>query len=263
MTHLQLPEPEDVTLPRSPLTLVVCQVRHESILAVADPRRGLSVQAALGGKYPQIEQRRGFTAALTVVGGGAPQVSHDKSETGWQMKSDEGSWTVTLMPDFFSLETSSYEGWSDFRARLAELVAAVVEAYEPALEARVGLRYVDEITDPVVKSPTGWAGWIRDELLGPLAHRGFAAAVRVAQQHVEFDAGGGYRVVLRHGTARIEGEQQWAYVLDHDCFRQTARALTTDGVVGATEDLHRISLQVFQAVITNDLYDYLAGRSEK
>ncbi|MDP9387701.1 MAG: TIGR04255 family protein [Actinomycetota bacterium] len=259
MKPLALPTPEDVTLSRSPLTLVVCQVRHAPAPAVADPRKGLGVQEALGGRYPRIEQRRGFTAQVAVVGGGAPQLSHDASEAGWQMKSDDGSWTVTLMPDFFSLETSSYVNWSDFRTRLVDLVAAAIAAYDPAMEVRIGLRYVDEITDPKVTSPTDWAGWIRDELLGPLSHPDLGAAVRVVQQHVEFDAGDAYRVVLRHGTGRIEGEEQWAYLLDHDCFRQAGRELTSEGVMAAADDLHRIALQVFQNAITPDLYAYLRG----
>ena len=78
------------------------------------------------------------------------------------------------------------------------------------------------------------------------------------QQHIEFDAGNGYRVVLRHGTSRIPGEDQWVYLLDHDCFRQAGRALTNDGVMSAADDLHRIALQVFQAAITEKLYSYLA-----
>ncbi len=258
MKPLALPEPEDVRLARSPLTLVVCQVRHAPAPAVADPRRGLGVQEALGGRYRMIEPRRGYTASLVAAGGAAPQVTHDTSD-GWQMKSEEEAWTVTLMPDFFSLETSEYVDWTDFRARLCDLVNAVTKEYDPALEARLGLRYVDEITDPKVTSPTGWVGWIRDELLGPLVHPDLGRAVRLTQQHVEFDAGDPYRVMLRHGTARIEGEEQWAYVLDHDCFRQAGRELTSAGVMDAADDLHQIALQVFQNAVTDKLYTYLKG----
>ncbi|MDP9402541.1 MAG: TIGR04255 family protein [Actinomycetota bacterium] len=261
MAPLQLPDPRDVVLPRSPLSLVVCQVRHDRVLAVADPRRGLAVQESLGGRYPEIEERQVITASLAVVGGGAPQVTQDKSGSGWQMKSEDGTWTVTLQPEFFSLETSAYEGWQDFRQRLEALVRGVIAAYEPALEARIGLRYVDEITDPRVTSPRGWRGWIRDELLGPVVHPLFGDAIRGVQQHVEFDAEGGYRVVLRHGTSPIAGEDQWVYLLDHDCFRQAGRALTADTVMTTADHLHRAALQVFQAAITDKLYSYLAAEN--
>lgn len=259
MPLLALPDPKDVPLLRSPLSLVVCQVRHDRVLAVTDPKHGLAVQSTLGGRYPQIDERPALMPGL-LVGAGFPQLSPPApAGGGWQMQSDDGAWTVTLQADSFSLETSAYVSWIDFRDRLDALVAAVISTYEPSLESRVGLRYVDEIVHPGVTSPTDWKGWIREELLGPLAHPEFGVGVRSVQQQIEFDAEGGYRVVLRHGTSRAPGDPKWVYLLDHDCYRQAGRQLTHDGVLGAADDLHRLALQVFQASITEDLYKYLEG----
>lgn len=259
MTPLRLPEPRDVLLPRSPLTLVVCQVRHDRILAVADPRTALGIQKRLGGRYTQMDEWRSMAATVTLAGGGPPQVTHDQGPSGWQMKSDDGAWTVTLQPESFSLETSSYVDWADFRERLQTLTDALAEAYNPTLEVRVGLRYVDEIDDPVVTSPVGWRGHIRDELLGPLAHPEFGPSVRALMQQVDFDAGDGYRVTLRHGTNPTPGNANLTYVLDHDCYRQAARAFAASDVMSCLDDLHRVALQVFQSAITPELFRYLEG----
>jgi uncharacterized protein (TIGR04255 family) len=248
---------------RSPLSLVVCQVRHDRVLAVADPRRALEVQARLEGRYPQIDERR--TLAFSVAGQmGGPQLAPVTQEgsSGWQFKSVDGAWTVTLDAEFFSLETSAYSSWGDFRARLASLSEAVLAVMEPALEIRLGLRYVDEIVHPEVSSPTGWRGWIRDELLGPLAYEPFGHAVQAVQQQIELDAGSGYRVTLRHGTTPIAREPGWVYLMDHDCFRQVGTPLSSEAVLLATDDLHRVALQVFQQSVTEELYRYLVGSDE-
>lgn len=264
LTPLRLPEPDDAPMRRSPLSLVVCQIRHDRVLAVADSRRALEVQNRLEGRYPQIDERRSLAFALAgQMGGTPPAPMAQEGPSGWQFKSDDGAWTVTLDAEFFSLETSAYTSWIDFRARLESLSNAVLGVLEPALELRLGLRYVDEIVHPEVSSPTGWKGWVRGELLGPLAYEPFGHAIRAAQQQLEFDAGNGFRVTFRHGTAPITRDPGWVYVMDHDCFRQIGAPLSTGAILGATDDLHRIALQVFQNAITERLYRYLVGGDEE
>lgn len=194
-------------------------------------------------------------------GSGSPQINEERVG-GWKLSSVDGDWTVTLLPEAFSIETSAYAGWPDFRKRLADLVSAVASTFGPALEQRLGLRYVDEIRHPEVTGVSGWKGWIRDELLGPLADSAFAPAIRVAQQIIEFDAGGGYRVTLRHGTSQAQGDDEWIYLLDHDCFRQAGRSFDEAGILTSADDLHRVALQVFQSAVTDRLYAYLEPEGE-
>lgn len=259
-TPLQLPEPRDVPLRRSPLTLVVCQVRHDPVLGVADARSGIDVQARLEGLYPEIAPHHAMSMEVTIAGGGS-QVSQDRA-SGWQMRSEDAAWTLTILPDAFSIETSAYLGWPDFLGRLSTLVSAVAAVYGPALEQRVGLRFIDEIDDPQITSPQQWKGWIRDELLGPLAHSGFGPAVRGTQQILELDAGSGYRVTLRHGTSPVASGHRWIYLLDQDCFRQAGRSFSEDGVLTAATELHRVALQVFQSAITDALYAHLDPKED-
>lgn len=251
MSPLSLAEPRDVPLGRSPLTLVVCQVRHERIVGMAEVGRALEVQSLLGSKYPKMEER----SSLTISGPGGPQISQEAG--GWQMKSDDGSWAVTLDPHFYSLETSAYASWSDFRSRLAQLVSAVATVHGPKLEERLGLRMVDEINHPGVATPSGWRDLIRSELLGPLSDTDFGKSISAIQQLVEIDAGNGYQVLFRHGTAPSARGDGWLYLLDHDCYRQAGQVLTEEGTLSAADDLHKIALQIFEAAITEELYQYL------
>lgn len=260
MPGLELPAPDTRRLERSPLELVVCQIRHERNAAVADAKRAFSVRDGLGDRYPSDEEATGL--ALNITGGPAGVATSTDQQQGWNFKSADGSWTVVLMPDFFALETRAYTDWDDFSARLDELVRQVEEVLKPDVERRVGLRFIDRITDPKVTSPTGWRGWINEALLGPILHGAFGHSIKSIQQVVQLDGGDDMEVLLRHGCL-IEGppsDQAWNYLLDHDCSRSRGRTFSSESIKETAERLHALALSVFQASITPELYAYLLGQ---
>ena len=259
---LQLTEPSTERLERSPLELVVCQVRHERNLAVGDAKRAPEVYNGLGGrggKYPDFDEAAG--AALNITRGPAGVATTTDQQRGWNCRSADGAWTVVLMPDFFALETRAYTDWTDFSARLDELVRMVEAALEPSLEQRLGLRFIDRIKDPAVRSPGGWEGWIDDRLLGPVLHSAFGPAIKAVQQVLQLDGGDDMEVLLRHGCA-LEGsaeEPVWHYLLDHDCSRSGGRAFSADEIHDGAERLHVLARAVFQAAVTRKLFAHLRG----
>jgi uncharacterized protein (TIGR04255 family) len=259
MPGLQLPEPSTERLKRSPLELVVCQVRHERNLAVADAKRALEVHRGLGGKYPALDEAAGM--ALNIIGGPAGVSTASDQQRGWNFRSTDGAWTVVLMPEFFALETRAYTHWSDFSARLGELVQLVQFAFEPSLEQRLGLRFIDRIKDPVLTSPTAWKGWINERLLGPILHGDFGPAIKAVQQVLQLDGGDNMEVLLRHGCV-LEGSAEdpvWHYLLDHDCSRSGGRAFSPEEIRDGAERLHTLALAVFQAAVTPKLFNHLRG----
>ncbi len=259
MPGLQLPDPSTETLDRSPLELVVCQVRHERNLAVADAKRALEVHGGLGGKYPVLDEAAGI--ALNIVGGPAGVSTAQDQQRGWNFRSSDGAWTVVLMPEFFALETRAYTDWTDFSARLDELVRLVQTALEPSLEQRLGLRFIDRIKDPVIRSPEEWKGWIDEQLLGPVLHGSFGPAIKAVQQVLQLDGGDDTEVLLRHGCV-LEGPAEdpvWHYLLDHDCSRSGGRAFAPKTIREGAERLHTVALAVFQAAVTKKLFSYLRG----
>lgn len=261
MKPLELPPPNDVPLAKSPLSLVVCQVRHDRNLAASDPKRALAVHAQVSDAYPRISEATNQTIGF-VAGPGGAQVSQPAEQLkGWQFRSQDEAWTASVQPEWFSLETSAYTTWEDFRARIAALTKAVASEVGPAVEQRVGLRYVDEIKNPTVVDPRDWASWIDDALLGPILHASLGPALRSTQQVLELQAPENLGVILRHGSLALPSASQSLYLLDIDCFRQQGRPFEEDDVLGTLERLHTLALQVFQASITPKLYDYLADGS--
>ena len=259
MPGLQLPEPSTQKLERSPLELVVCQIRHERNLAVGDAKRALDVHAGLGGKYPLLEEAAGI--ALNIVGGPAGVSTASDQQRGWNFRSADGAWTVVLMPEFFALETRAYSDWSDFSSRLSELVRLVEAALRPSLEQRLGLRFIDRIKDPVIRAPEQWTGWIDERLLGPVLHTAFGPAIKAIQQVLQLDGGLEMEVLLRHGCV-LEGAPEdpaWHYLLDHDCSRSGGRAFSPDDIRIGAERLHTLALAVFQSAVTEKLFKHLRG----
>jgi uncharacterized protein (TIGR04255 family) len=254
---LSLPDPDRARLARAQLDLVVLQVRHERNLASIDPKRALEVHADLSSRYPSIEDVSAQEVSVVAGPGGIAPMNSEVSR-GWRFRSADEKWTVVLMPDFFSLETTAYEEWEDFNDRASELTSSVQAHLSPSIETRLGLRYIDRLTEPRAASPDGWEPYIHPSLLGPLVHPDFGGAIEQVQQVVRIDAGDGCQVLLRHGCGQ-EDSDAWVYLLDLDCSMARSRPFDAAGVLGGIDEIHTVALQVFQAAVTPKLLSYLRG----
>ncbi len=259
---LTLPEPSTTQLVHAPLEQVVCQVRHDRNLAVADATRALAVREALGDGYPHMEEQAQQQLSFLAGPAGFAPLPGGTEQRGWRFRSANGAWTVALLPDFFALECTGYTSWTEFRTRLTDLTLAVHEHLHPTLELRLGLRYIDRITRPVVSTPTAWTGLIHDNLIGPALHPDFRSALSGVQGVLQMTAEDGGEVLLRHGT-QPDDSGNWPYLLDTDCYRASSRRFAPDTLLADAGHLHRLALQVFQASITPRLFELLAGREEQ
>jgi uncharacterized protein (TIGR04255 family) len=259
MTTLQLPEPSTERLARSPLQLVTCQVRHEKRPTALNPDRALSIHALVSDQYPVVEELPSQELSITAGPGGFQATQGAPSNLGWRFRTSDSSWVVTIVAEWFSLETSRYEDWPDFQARLRILAEAVARTLKPKVESRLGLRYVNRITDPPVDHPRNWEGLINSYLLGPALDPSLSPALRTAQQLLHLDADEDMQVIVRHGFAREDDGGRWAYLLDQDCFKQRGKRFEVKEVLEDIERLHLLALQVFQAAGTPQLLAYLRG----
>lgn len=259
--NLKLPEPKDERLPRSPLKLVVCQVRHRRTPVVSDISVGLRVQEALGG--PDSWNLEEFFQQTFAIGPGEEAPVRPMGigpDRGWRLISEGSGLNVTLLPTNFTLETSSYTTWGDFSGQLGVLMKAVAEAARPEAEERLGLRYVNQIEEPSVRTPADWADWIKPEVVGILRDETLGSSILATQQVIQVDAGRRMRANIRHGLAKDPDTGRFAYVLDFDTYRQGVRGFVATGILDEAERLHRLTLQLFQAMITERLYRFLQGQ---
>jgi uncharacterized protein (TIGR04255 family) len=225
----------------------------------------LEIHMALGGsagRYPRSEQATEQATNIQVAPGLLPTATQTQRK-GWRLRSSDGAWTISLMPEFFSLETTAYTTWSeDFHPRLAELLDAVTRSVDPATQQRIGLRYVDRIVDPAVRAPQEWEGYIAPEFLGPLLHPRIGPAALATQQQIDIEVGDEVRSSIRHGYfADPTRANALTYLLDFDVYRETISAFDPEDIVGVLDAFNLLSLQLFQQAVTMRLLEHL-GRSE-
>lgn len=246
----------DERLKGAQLKLVVARVQHDRLMAASDAAKAIAIQSHLDESLrgPRPMAAPGVVLQVGAVPGGDPAPSLNLAA--WQYVSDENDWVATVAPDFFSLETLTYGSWEAFRTRLGQLIWAVEEVLSPTLTQRVGLRYIDELRVSGIAGPGDWAGRIAPSFLGAAHDPELRTSVIGIQQAVELQGPNRTKVTLRHGTVRtVDGLP--AYLLDHDCYSDDARAFDVEDLLGEYDSLHQLALGVFQRAITADFYRQL------
>jgi uncharacterized protein (TIGR04255 family) len=258
LSPLDLPDVDDAQLPKAPLSLVVAQVRHERLLDAASPTKALAIRDSLGADAGDLSEHRQHVMTL-VAGPGASSADTAEGPSGWQLATPDGTSTTVIQQEFFSIETSAYTTWADFRALLATLTTGVATELQPKIEQRIGLRYIDSINHPRVRTAADWSGLIDPNLLGASGAGLLSRSVRAAQQVLEIEGPKGVRVNLRHGSQVAPSGGKPMYLLDLDCYLQAGREFKPNTVLGAFDDLHSVALRLFHACITPALLKEFAG----
>jgi uncharacterized protein (TIGR04255 family) len=256
---LALPDADPTRLEKSPLEVVVCQIRYENAPQAAEGVTALAVHETLGGAegpYPNIDQAETRTVNFVIATGQVPAAEQAAGPPSWRFASKDGGWTVSLTPDFIALETTRYTTWiGDFRDRLAAVVDAVAAHVRPVLSPRIGVRYIDRIAELDLRSPADWEPYITPELLGPTRHPTLGPGVRQAQQQLLIELDDEIACTLRHGFVP-EGERL-DYLMDFDVFREAGRPFDAEDVKRTVDTLNDYSLRLFHTCVTPALLEKL------
>jgi len=147
----------EIHLPKAPLVHVVAQIRFPKILGLETPEAIAPMHAALKAQYPVLRAEKAVGVLLTPDGvSTAPQLG-----TVWRMQSKVGDWQVSVA------DTSNYDSRADFVERLEAVVVVMARVFEPAIAERVGIRYVDRVSENGKLARL--ADLVRPEMLGALA----------------------------------------------------------------------------------------------
>ena len=143
-------------LSKSPLVLVLCQLRFAPIMAMSEYFPRIQDKLRLNG-YPlaknAIIQEAMFTAA------GAASVKRER----WQVQDKAASRSVVVAENFIVFQTTTYSVFEDFVRELNLAVDTLATEVKQLLIQRVGLRYVD-----LVRSGAGgaWTDFVQPGLQG-------------------------------------------------------------------------------------------------
>jgi uncharacterized protein (TIGR04255 family) len=260
---LKLPPVDDTALANPPLEVVVAQVRYEQSLAVSDSATVRKIHEQLGGRsgpYPRAESQNTVSAKFELGPAGLRSNVQSVPSRGYRFKSSDGSWIVSVMPEFTSLETTAYTTWSgDFEKRLVDLLRAINEHVQPSTEERLGLRYVNRLTDESRQEPGDWIGAVSDKLLGPVADPDWADATRAYHQQLDLDVGDDIGCTVRSGFIPKDGEGVDGYLLDFDVYRSYPGSFDVTRICEAAKTFNRTALALFQWSLTPE---YLSALRE-
>jgi uncharacterized protein (TIGR04255 family) len=228
---LELPVQPRVVFERTPLALVICQVRFSTMLSVNDPKAVAPFQLAIQGDYPVAAPMAQQKVGLSIGPEGAQfsLPSHPLPTPVWKFSDLSDDWTVVLTSDSIVLETRAYADFHDFLHKLRRVLDALESTIRPTICTRIGLRYINEVRP----KNRDWASVVRAEFLGPLAIAQFKSRAVQSTQQLLLHGPGGERVHVQHGLiptgSAVEPKPGVApnedpyYLLDMDAFVEYSR----------------------------------------
>lgn len=185
-------------LKQPPLALVICQIQYNQKIRVnvSDSGTAGAFQDKIDSKYPLFEQLETQRFQISGVGGRLPETQTSEPLKVFQFSDPKRDWTVSLSAEAISLECRAYPDFSEFLARMEEILTACVETVRPTIVQRIGFRYVNEIR---LDSAAEAAMYVRPEMLGPLASPPFAEQTHTVTQSFELGTSGPAQINFTHG----------------------------------------------------------------
>jgi uncharacterized protein (TIGR04255 family) len=262
---VELPAPDRTILKNNPLQLVVCQVRFDEADVLNDrktARRFFDKLGGVDGPFPKFTQ---ILAQRVIINpqAGPGETPTTEQQRGWRFSNADGDCHITLLPDSLALETTAFPGWDQFTPHLQRALDVLAEQADPAIEQRLGLRFVNLILLDEIRSGRDWDGYIVADLLAPGQHPVLGSGVVATQHRVVLDLGDELRCILNYGLAPdANGTGRLGYILDLDVFRELSAPFSAADVFKASELMNDQAVSLFHQVVTPKLLDFLRGEEE-
>jgi uncharacterized protein (TIGR04255 family) len=252
----RFPEVERIELKRSPLELVVCQVRFPTILSLAANQPPDEFQRRIRTTYPIGRWQRRTNLEVSAEAAARVAVSPF-----WSFEDRESRWTVSLGQNFISLETKSYQRFDDFIARFLEVFEIAKELYPIELRERLGLRYLDRIArDKQPTLPPDWPARVRREIIPLRAMRG-ENEPQLGNIEVRFSFGDHFLTIRSaYVDAGFSGAVDDELLLDFDCY--TERRADLESIDTLLREFRAISYRAFRWAI-GDLINCFEHEDQK
>ena len=257
----------EVPLPRAPLERVLAQARFPPILAIRDPDKVAVLQEALRETYPNLSQDQ--VHSIELGGGETPNIRQGLI---WRLADREKypDWRVSLGVDFVALETSSYDSRDDFLGRLRAVLSAVEQAFKPASATRLGLRYIDRLTDEAVDRVDelirpAVLGIIRpsedpEPVLGDSVIHLMTEAQFLAQEGARVQ--GRWGQLPAHATSdphALEPVAKPSWVLDLDMFTTESQPFASEELLTTATGFAKCLYWLFRQMVTEEFLKFYGG----
>jgi len=193
---MPLPEFSQVRYSKSPLRLVICQVRFPSLLRISDAAFVAPFQEAIAHEYPHLRREKQMALQLSAAG-----MSPTTEELLYRFMDPAEAWSVVLGEGSLTLEARAYSHVEDLLRRFEHVANAARDTLGIEERQRLGLRYVNEFRNEGASTLADWREYFRPEFLGYPADLFHQEAVTYATHQIRVDRADGVFTV-RHGLMR-------------------------------------------------------------
>jgi uncharacterized protein (TIGR04255 family) len=156
-----LPQYGRVLFGKSPLRLVIGQVRFPALFRFSEKPFLAAFQKAIQPQYPRAAQENQIAVKFSAGKGVEPM-----GETLWRFNDREGAWSVVLGEGALTLESRRYTSVNDFLARFEVLLRAASEHLGIEERLRLGFRFINEIRATGANKLTDFAPLLNPKFVG-------------------------------------------------------------------------------------------------
>jgi uncharacterized protein (TIGR04255 family) len=221
-------------LASAPLKVAVAQVRYTPVHAVEKRELVADFESRLDRRY--VAQDAQTSQTLTIQVGAVPAVPTVVPPAGvdtvWPFKDGDRGYAVALANSSLAVEAdASYHDFPQFLEEFGTAVTACAEIFKPKRQTRLGLRYINELTDGRLREDVRRI--INAELVVPLGTAVQGGLLRsLAELRIQESLG---IFVVRHGL--IDDDK---YLLDFDYFSDADRQFDSQLVIETVEGFHKL-----------------------
>lgn len=262
---MPLPRYERVLFGKSPLRLVIGQVRFPLLFRFNEKPFLAPFQEAIQPDYPRVAQEHQVAVKFSDKG------VEPAGETLWRFNDREGAWSAVLGEGALTLESRKYTSIDDFAGRFEKLLNAATKHLGIEERTRLGLRFINEMRSPSATKLSDWA-----ELLNPkfIGYGGAAELLDGTIEHafseIQSKRADG-TLAIRHGlltgttveprASDRQVEQGPFYLLDLDYFDGAEGDLDIAGMLAQVRSYNESIYQFFRwALDRGKLYAQLEPR---
>lgn len=254
---------KQIRLKSAPLELVLCQVRWPDLAHLQGDLKPVALR--FGGTlidYPVYGEVQELTYIITPDG-----VQQNAGGTIYQWRSLEGDWHISLSRRFLSLYCTKYQDFGTFSERLRPVVEAVGTAVGVPLIERVGVRYVNRITEQHLIE--NLSEYVCPEILGyaalPSPASGEVTLVSNANQaryavgEISLQVRSGIVPMGETVDPAIQPAKVDSWILDLDAFTESARPYGVEPVMEVAGRLSDTAYDFFKLVTTDGFIREFGG----
>ena len=256
-----------IELVQNPLKMVVAQLRFPAELSLNEPETMAAFQARLRDQYPiALPRQAGIRWQVQIPPGPSvvvPAPQQVPFEGPLRFTDGQNNWVASFDETTLSLETKAYLNGEQFRARWARLIEVFLELVSPARVDRFGIRYVNQLWHPGVRSVEDWGRFLRPELMGAIASTTLSARVIRSSGQIWLavgDDGGSIRHLYAQNPERVEPPS--TVLLDFDLFSAGSFPFNSLEIMTRFDRYHKWAWNLFRQSITDEMVESLGVNQE-